>query len=307
MPKARVSLAILFAVLTVSSSSIFIRFAQHSAPSLVIAALRLIFAALLLAPIALTKYLAELKNLLQREILLALASGFFLALHFAAWTSSLEFTKVASSVVFVSTGPLWVAILSPIFLNERLAPGALLGLGLALLGGTVIALSDACTLADGGLRCATLSTLLEGRAMLGNGLALLGAVTVSGYLIIGRKLRVTMSLIPYIFIVYSMSALVLIVIMFAARESPFGFPAQTYAWIFLLALFPQLIGHSTYNWALKYISASLVAVTTLVEPIGAAILALFILNELPSITVIFGGVLILIGVYFASHPVTETV
>lgn len=306
MPKARVGFAIFFAVLTVSSSSIFIRFAQESAPSLVIAALRLIFATLMLAPFALTNHRAELKSLTRREILLALTAGFFLALHFATWTSSLEFTTVASSVVFVSTGPLWVAILSPMFLDERLARGALLGLGLALLGGTVIALSDACSLADGGLRCATLSTLTEGRAMLGNGLALVGAVMVSGYLIIGRKLRVKLSLIPYIFVVYGMSALVLIAIMFAAGESPLGLSAQTYAWIFLLALFPQLIGHSTYNWALKYISASLVAVTTLVEPIGAAILALIILGESPSVSVILGGVLILIGIYFASRPNTET-
>ena len=137
--------------------------------------------------------------------------------------------------------------------------------------------------------------------MWGNFLALMGAWTVSGYLILGRKLRTKMSLIPYIFLVYGMSAIALIVIMLAAGQSPFGYPPRTYGWIFLLAAFPQLIGHSTYNWVLRYIPATLVAIITLVEPIGSAILAYLILRETPSNGVLFGGLLILVGIYFASR------
>jgi drug/metabolite transporter (DMT)-like permease len=125
---------------------------------------------------------------------------------------------------------------------------------------------------------------------------------VSGYLIIGRKLRAKMSLIPYIFLVYGMSALALVIIMFAVGQSPLGYTAPTYGWIFLLAAFPQLIGHSTYNWVLRYIPATLVAIITLVEPIGSAILAYFILHETPSPGVMVGGLLILIGIYIASRP-----
>lgn len=301
--RARVILpvALLTAILAVSTASLFIRFAQEDAPSLVIAALRLTCATLLLAPLAWTRHRDELKRLRRDELMLGGISGAFLAVHFATWISSLEYTTVASSVVFVSTGPLWVALLSPLLLNERLTRAAIVGLAIALLGGTLIGLSDACTW-DGGLRCPELARVLQGRAMWGNFLALIGAWTVSGYLIIGRKLRTGMSLIPYIFLVYGMAAIVLIIIMFAAGQTPLGYPASVYGWIFLLAAFPQLIGHSTYNWVLRYLPATIVAIFTLVEPIGSAVLAYFILHEAPAPGVMLGGMFILLGIYLASRP-----
>jgi len=302
MEKRRIvpRLSLLIAILAVSTSSIFIRFAQTDAPSLVIAALRLTFATLMIAPIALTRHRAEIQSLTRNELSLGIFSGLFLAIHFATWISSLEYTSVASSVVFVATGPLWVALLSPMLLNEKLTRAAIVGLALALLGGTVIGLSDACVIQNG-IACPELSRIMEGRAMWGNLLALAGAWAVTGYLIIGRKLRATMLLIPYIFVVYGIAALVLTIIMYAAGESPFGYPIKTYGWIFLLAAVPQLIGHSTFNWALGYLPAAFVAVTTLGEPIGSAILAYFILNETPGITTVIGGILILLGIYFASR------
>jgi len=294
-------LAIFIAILAVSTASIFIRFAQSAGvPSLVIAALRLTFATLILAPIALTRHREEIKRFTRKEILLGGFSGIFLAAHFAAWISSLEHTSVASSVVFVSTGPLWVALLSPLLLKEHLARTAIIGLGLSLAGGTIIGLSDACVW-DGGLSCPALQDVMQGRAMWGNFLALLGALTITGYLIIGRKLRSDISLIPYIFMVYGMAAIVLVVVMFASNNSPFGYPPKTYGWIFLLAALPQLIGHSTFNWALKYMPATFVAVTTLGEPIGSAILAFLILRETLTCAVMIGGVLILTGIYLASQ------
>lgn len=294
-------IALVGAIAAVSTASIFIRFAQEQAPSLVIAALRLTFASLLLAPIAWFRHRDELKGLTRNELVLAVFSGLFLAVHFATWITSLEYTTVASSVVFVSTGPLWVALLSPVSLNERLTRAAVVGLLIAILGGIAIGLSDACIWSNG-LRCPQMDQILQGRAMWGNFLALVGAWTVSGYIIIGRKVRAKISLIPYIFLVYGISAVALILMMFAAGESPRGYPAETYGWIFLLALFPQLIGHSTYNWLLRYLPASLVAITTLAEPVGSAILAYFILSEIPSGGVMLGGLLILIGIYLASRP-----
>jgi drug/metabolite transporter (DMT)-like permease len=290
---------IIIAILAVSTGSIIIKFAQQDAPSLVIAALRLSFATLLLAPVALTRYRAELYAITRREIILGLLSGLFLAIHFATWTTSLEYTSVASSVVFVSTGPLWVALLSPMLLKEHLARTALFGLTMAILGVAIIGLSDACVW-DHGLSCPNLSNVMQGRAVWGNFLALAGAWAVTGYLIIGRKLRGNMSLIPYIFLVYSMAALVLIIIMLAGGESPLGYAPKAYLWIFLLAAVPQLIGHSTYNWLLKYLPATFVAVTTLAEPIGAAILAYFLLRETPTLSVLIGGGFILTGIYLAS-------
>ena len=305
-PRVRIALpfALITAIAAVSTASVFIRFAQTDAPSLVIAALRLACATLLLAPLAWTRHREELKRLTRTEMRLGVISGLFLAVHFATWISSLEYTSVASSVVFVSTGPLWVALLSPMLLDERLRRAAILGLIIAILGGILIGVSDACKW-EGGFRCPEFSQVMQGRAMWGNFLALVGAWTVSGYLIIGRKLRTKLSLIPYIFIVYGMSAIALLVIMFSAGQSPLGYPPRTYGWIFLLAAFPQLIGHSTYNWVLRYIPATLVAIITLVEPIGSAILAYFILREVPTNGVLLGGLLILAGIYLASRPGKE--
>jgi len=170
---------------------------------------------------------------------------------------------------------------------------------LALFGGTVIGLSDTCVW-NNGLQCPELSQIMQGRAMWGNFLALCGALAVSGYLIIGRKLRAKMSLIPYIFLVYGISAIVLNIFMFASKQTPFGYSPTAYGWIFLLAVIPQLIGHSTFNWLLKYLSATLVAVTTLSEPIGSAVLAYIFLKETPRPATVVGGVFILIGIYLTS-------
>jgi drug/metabolite transporter (DMT)-like permease len=294
-------ISLLIAILAVSTASIFIRFAQaDGAPSLVIAALRLTFATLMLAPLALTRHREELRNLSRRELTLGIASGLFLAVHFGTWISSLEYTSVASSALFVTTSPLWVALLSPMLLNERLTRAAIVGLALTILGGTVIGLSDACVIQNG-IQCPELSQIIQGRVMWGNFLALTGALAVTGYLIIGRKLRAGMALVPYIFLVYGMAAVALIIIMFAAGLSPIGYEAKTYGWIFLLAAVPQLIGHTTFNWALRYLPAAFIAVTTLIEPVGSAILAYFLLNETPAGAAMVGGLLILLGVNLTSR------
>lgn len=294
-------LAIFFAILAVSTASIFIRKAQEEAPSLVIAAGRLTLASLALAPVALTRHRAELRRLQRGDLLLALVSGICLALHFATWISSLEYTSIASSVVLVSTAPLWVALLSPLLLHERVRPLALVGMLLALVGGSVIGVSDSCRWIDGGLACPSFAEFIQGRAMLGNVLALAGAWTVTGYLIIGRKLRSGISLVPYIFVVYGIAAVALIVIMLAAGQTPLGYSPLTYVWILLLALVPQLIGHSTYNWALKYLPAALVSVTVLGEPIGSTILGYLVFGETPGWIKVIGAMFILAGIYLAAR------
>ena len=300
MTKSKVALAIFIAILAVSTGSIFIKLAQKDAPSLGIAATRLTLASLVLAPIALIQHKDEIRNLTRREWALAILSGLFLSVHFATWVTSLEYTTVVASVVLVSTGPLWVALLSPIFLREFPTRWVWIGMGLALLGGILVGLSSSCALTGLRLTCPPLSDLMAGSVFWGNFLALAGAWTVAAYLMIGRRLRARISLVPYIFIVYSIASLALIVYMLAARQTPFGYPPITYLWMLCLALIPQLIGHSTYNWALRYMPASLVSVTTLGEPIGTSILAFFILREFPTALTIVGGVFILAGIYLST-------
>jgi drug/metabolite transporter (DMT)-like permease len=292
--------AIIIAIFAVSTSSIFIRFAQREASSLSIAAARLLLASLFLAPTALTKHRTALRSLQRSDLLFGLLSGIFLAFHFASWITSLEYTTVASSVVLVSTSPLWVALLAPFFLREPITRNVLIGMLLTFIGGVIIGMSDICTVTNG-LVCPSLANFLHGKAIYGNFLALIGAWMVAGYLLIGRRLRAKMDLIPYIFLVYGMAALTMLVILLISGQTLFGYSPLTYLWLLLIAIFPQLIGHSTYNWALGYLPVALVAVTTLGEPIGSSILALIVLKEIPSTLQLIGAVLILAGIYVTAR------
>jgi drug/metabolite transporter (DMT)-like permease len=300
-PRVSPFLAILVGILAVSTASIFIRFAQKEASSLVIAAWRLTIASIILVPVAATTRKRELTSLKRGELLLALLSGIFLALHFATWITSLQYTSVASSVVLVSTIPLWVALLSPFTIKEPIRRAVFIGLFLALLGVMVVAISDTCSISAGRITCPSLVNFMHGQAFLGDLLALCGAIAGAGYLLIGRRLRSKVSLISYISLVYGMAAIVLVIIMFSAGENPFGYSPQIYLWLILLAVIPQLIGHSTFNWALGYLSAAFVSITLLGEPIGSTILAYFILHEKPSLMKLIGGGLILVGIYIASR------
>jgi drug/metabolite transporter (DMT)-like permease len=300
-PQVSPFLAIFFGILAVSTASIFIRYAQAYAPSLVIAAWRLSLATLVLTPAALTRFRPELKRMTGYELALGVLSGIFLAAHFATWISSLEYTTVASSVVLVSTSPLFVALLAPIFLKEGISRQVLVGFVFALVGIIVVAISDTCSWQNAHLTCPSFNEFLLGKAFLGDLLALAGALAGACYLIIGRKLRGGISVVSYIFIVYGMAAVVLVLVMLAAGQSALGYPPIAYVWFMLLALVPQLLGHSTFNWALGYLSAAFVSLTLLGEPIGSTILAYFLLNETPTALKVIGAILILTGIIIASR------
>lgn len=294
-------IAIFFGILAVSTASIFIRYAQQDVPSLVIAAYRLGIASLLLAVPAWLRHRQEIRRLRRMDLALMALSGVFLALHFATWITSLEMTTVVNSVVLVTTTPLWVALLSPLLLRESLGIKAGAGMLVALAGGAIIAMSSACQLTPAGLSCADFDELLRGGSFLGNFLALAGAWMAAGYLIVGRSLRSKLALIPYIFLVYGTAAIFLFVLAISQGFRFTGYPALAYLWLVLLAIFPQLIGHSIFNWALGYLPASFVAVTLLGEPIGSSILAFLLLGEAPTMLNLIGAILILSGIVLVSQ------
>jgi len=287
-------LVLLAGILAVSTASIFIRYAQPAASSLTIAAGRLAFATLALAPFALVRHRAALALLTARELRLAALAGFFLAAHFALWIASLEHTTVASSVVLVTTTPLWVGLLSPIVLREPLTRRLALGIALALAGGIIVGFGGA-----GGTRAAT-GGVEPGSALLGDLMALSGAWMMAGYLMVGRHLRAKLTLVPYVFVVYGMAAVLLTVAMAATGRSLFGLAPVTYLWLVLLALVPQLLGHSSFNWALRYLPASFVAIALLGEPVGSSALAFGLLHEVPTPLELGGAVLILAGIAVAA-------
>jgi drug/metabolite transporter (DMT)-like permease len=242
----------------------------------------------------------DLKGLKRGEWLFAFLSGIFLALHFACWITSLEYTTVASSVVLVSMSPLVVALLSTIFLREPLSAAAWVGLAIALVGSAIVALSDLFT-ASAGITGFSEGFTKGGIAVWGNLLALAGGIFVAGYLVIGRKLRAALPLAPYAFIVFGTAAAVLLIGVFLREEKMTGYMPVTYLWFCALGLIPQTMGHAGFNWALRYLPASLVSIALLGEPIGSSLLALALIKEFPTVAEILGGTMILGGIYLATR------
>jgi drug/metabolite transporter (DMT)-like permease len=302
-PRFSPMLVLCFGVLGISSGSILVRLAQgQDMPSLVIAAWRLTLASSVLLPLVITRGQDEFRRMSGSSWGLAILSGFMLALHFASWISSLAYTSVASSTVLVTTSPLWVGLMAPFLLKEQLSQPLKVGIALAMLGSVLIGVADVVAVVDGHLHFSLTQFTHQSNPLLGNGLALIGAIAASAYLIIGRRLRLGMSLLSYTAVVYSTAAIFLIIMAVASGYDLFGYSATAYVVMLLMALFPQLIGHSSYNWALGYLSAASVSIAVIAEPIGATVLALLIFQEIPNWITIFGSSLLLVGIVYASRP-----
>lgn len=257
------------------------------APPLGIAAGRMTLAALLLTPVALVRGAPrEVRSLGRRDIPFALLAGVALAVHFAAWISSLSLTTVASSVVLVTTNPLFVALAAHFLLRERVSRLTAVGIVVAVMGSALVGLGDFS---------------LSGWALLGDLLALIGGLMAAAYFLFGRRLRQRLSIVAYVWPVYSVAAVVLLLICLFTGQPLAGYTPASYLLIFLLAVGPQLLGHSSLNYALGQLPATLVSIAVLGEPVGSAVLAWFMLGEVPGWAVLAGGSLILVGIVLAGR------
>jgi len=228
----------------------------------------------------------------KKHLLMGMLGGFFLSLHFSFWISSLKLTSVASSVVLVATNPIFVGIFSYVFLREKQPAELILGIILSFLGSMVLAVGDS------GLQGLTVQ---NPSFLLGDMLALLGAIMASGYLMVGSKLREEMDVLSYTSMVYTFSAFFLLIASLCS-ETPFaGYKPSSYIYMVLLAIIPQLIGHTAFNWALKHLKASMVAITILGEPIGASILAYIIFRETIKSSQLIGIILIFLAIIIGSR------
>jgi drug/metabolite transporter (DMT)-like permease len=270
----------------VSSAAILSRLAQTEAHSLVVAAWRLTLATLILAPVALTTRRAEIRRLNRGQRASALMAGLLLAVHFATWISSLAHTSVAASVVLVTTNPIFVGLASHLLLHERLSRRMVGALAVATAGSLLIGLGD----------------LGEGTHRLwGDLLAIAGAVSGAGYFVLGRRLRAQLSLLTYVFPVYATAAIVLVTLVLIGGLPAIPREPQTWLWLLLMAVGPQILGHSSLNWALRYLSATYVTVAIMGEPILSTLLAWWLLGEAPSAWTIAGGALVLAGIAVGSR------
>lgn len=283
----------------VSTAATMIRFAgdpPNFVPPLAIAAWRVGLAAVLLVPVTLaTGGLGArgLREWRRSEWGLALLSGLFLGVHFATWITSLSLTSVASSVTLVTTTPIWVAIGAAVLLHERPTRVAVGGILLATVGAIVLALLDAGAAGARGGE--------PGAALLGDALALIGALGASGYFLVGRRLRATLPVQLYAQVVYGVAGACLLGIALLSGGPLVGYPATAYVWLVLLAIGPQLVGHTSLNWGLRYVRPAALAVFTLAEPLGSMALAFLLLREPITLPKAIGAAVILGGIYVVAR------
>ena len=275
------------AVTAVSFSAILIRWSE--ADFLAVAAGRMLLSALLLAPFALVMYRAEMFSLARRDVAIMVGIGAVLATHFSLWIASLDMTSVASSVVLVTAHPILVGLVGHFFMDERLSRLNAVGIAVGLLGVIILTRGDM----DAG-----------GDTLLGDLLAFLGGVAAGVYILAGRRTRQRISLPVYAFMVYASCALFLLVAVVVTGAELLTLAANEW-WLFLLmALGPSILGHTMYNWTLRYLPASVVSVSLLGEPVGSSLLAALLLSEVPPEFTIFGGAVILVGIVMATWGVS---
>lgn len=281
--------ALAVAILAVSTSAILVTWSD--APSLVKAFYRVLFTTLLLAPFAVTRHASDFRQIRRRDLFVAVASGVALALHFASWFESLNWTTVAASVTLVQAQPLFVAVGAWALLDERVTGRTVVGILVAVVGMVVMSVGD----------------LLSGvavaapRPLYGNALAVVGAVTAAGYVLAGRSLRQRIALLPYVTVVYSVCAAVLLGLTLAEGHSLVGYPPREWALFLAMAVGPGLFGHTVINWALAHLESSVVSVSLLGEPVGSTLLALVLLGQVPTGPTLVGGAVVLGGIYVTSQ------
>ncbi|MFN5059977.1 MAG: DMT family transporter [Chloroflexota bacterium] len=277
-------IALAIGIIVIASASILIRLAQAGdVPSLVIAAVRLGISATVLSVIVAVTHQSFPHGVTRKQAGLAVIAGTCLALHFATWIQSLEYTSVASSAALVTTNPLWVGIVAWLLFGEKLNRWRVMGMFMTIVGSLAIAFSDS-------------QTQQGSNPLLGNALAIIGAMSGSAYFLVGRGLRNQLPLLHYVWMTYGSAAIVLLIAALSTGDTRMDYPVEIWLVLLGLAVGPQLIGHTTINFAMRHFSALLVTIAILGEPVGSAILAFILFDEAVAAIQLVGFVSLLIGI-----------
>jgi drug/metabolite transporter (DMT)-like permease len=274
-------LVLAIGVISVSTSAILVK--VSSAPSGVIAFYRLLFSVLIMLPIFLLNYVRELKLITKRDWIFSVIAGVFLAFHFILWFESLNYTSVASSTVLVTLQPLFAFVGTYIFFKEKFTARAILCGVMAIIGSVVISWGD---------------FRISGTALWGDILALIACALITAYLMFGQTVRKRVSLITYTFVVYSISTITLLGYVIALQQPLVPYPTSDWVYFILLAIIPTLLGHTLFNWSIKWLSTSTISMAILLEPVGATVLAYYLLNEGILVTQVLGGSIIIVALTF---------
>lgn len=277
-------LLVILGVLGVSLSAVFVKITD--APSLILVFYRTLVASLLLLPVVLVKGRDELKCLKGKEVLLCIASGVFLGLHFTAYFESLRYTSIAASVVLVDTEVFFVAFAMLFIFKEKISRNGWIGIVAAFTGSVIVAMADMGAGSD---------------VIKGDMIALSGAACMAVYTLIGKVCRKNISTTVYTFLVYLSSAATVLLFLLLSGTKLGGYGAETWVSGIGMAVFCTLMGHSVYSWALKYEKASFISTAKLLEPVFASVLGIFLFHEIPGIYTVCGGAIIIFGIFYYSR------
>jgi drug/metabolite transporter (DMT)-like permease len=257
---------------------------------------RLFPAFLILTPFVIRRYRTQISHISRRDLLLITASGVMLGVHFNFLAASLVYSTILVSQVITNTGPIWVAILEVTVFKETLARGVIMGIMLAFVGGIVIALApyiETPTIVETVVRS---ENLPEANPLLGAALGLAAAIFAAIYLLIGRQVRARVSLIPYIWMVYGVGTLTALFSATLSQKSLVGYVPEAFLWCIAVAFFVTLLAHGAFNYAVGYLPATIVSISSQVVSVLAAIVAFLFLSEVPLVLEIVGSMIIAGGV-----------
>ena len=273
--------------LMASSSAIWIRFLPDLSP-IVIGFVRLTGATVIFLPWFLREY--GRRRPTWRAFRYSVLAGVALALHFASWISSLWYTSVAHSVLFVATYTIFVIAISLGVLRVPVARNQIIGAGVALSGIVFIQWHS--------LGAGPSGSLLEGETF-GNLLALLGGFLAAVYMLFSQEARKSLSTILHVEVTYATAAQVLLLAVLLLGQSPIPLDPGPWLYLGLLILVPTLGGHTIFNWGVHHLGATLISLMGLLEPVESALLALIFLGEGLSLYTVLGGVIIIGGLTLA--------
>ena len=272
-----------------STGPIFVRLAQaEGVPSAIVTAFRFLIASLLLTPLVLQNHMEEIRRLRRRDFAIIIAAGTIFSIQLTSNFEAFRHTSLLVAGVLVGSVPLWTALVERFIQRIRFHGAVWLGLFLALSGGILIAFSGSSAVVRP-----------NENLLLGGGLALFGAVLGAGYLIMGRSVRHRVSFLPFLWLVFIGGAVIASATALVSGLSFAGYSAEGYLWVALATLFPQLIAHGAFNYALAYIPATLIGMSGQMVSAISAVAAFFIFQELPAPLQIVGSLVIAVGVALA--------
>lgn len=269
---------------TFALAPILVRLAGDVHP-VTLALIRTVTAILILTPFWLKDRIIKksIEPWTRKEQGLSIAAGSFLALHFLCWFYALAYTSVASASVLVTIHPIILIIVESVMRTNRFKLLTWLGVIVAFSGSVLLAMMD------------SEAAVPSPNAPLGNGLAILAAIFFVFYILLSRKLRVKAGWLDFVFRVYASTAATCVIVFFLLGIS---FQVTTAAVIcgVLLAVGPQIAGHGSINYSVKYVSPTILATLILAEPVFAIFLAAFLFTEVPTFVEISAMSTILFGI-----------